>query len=60
MWMVGYWMERGYRPEFLLNLSRSDKNMFTAIAQLNQEEQLEMIKKSFIEAAVFILQKIKG
>ena len=58
--MIGYWMEKGFSPEFLLNLPRSDKNMFTAIAQLNQQEQLELMKQAFIEAAVFILGKMKG
>lgn len=58
--MIGYWMDKGYTPEYLSNLPREDKIMFAAVAKLNQEEQQVLLKKAVTEAAAFIIEKMKG
>lgn len=57
---MGYWMEKGYTYEYLSALPREDKIMLAAVARLNQEEQQENLKKAVIEAAAFIVGKMKG
>ena len=58
--MTGYWMDKGYTPEYLASLTREDKIMFAAVAKLNQEEQQEMFKNAVIDVAAFIMKKVKG
>lgn len=56
---MGYWMNKGYMPEYLATLPREDKIMLAAVARLNQEEQQENMKKAAIEAVAFIMGKMK-
>ena len=44
---IGYWMERGISPEYLLERPRDDMIVLAAIAELNQEE----LRKSFTEGS---------
>lgn len=60
MWTIGYWMNKGYTPEYLATLPREDKIMLAAVARLNQEEQQENLKRAVLEAAAFIMGKMRG
>ena len=51
---------QGVYSEYLATLPREDKIMLAAVARLNQEEQQENLKKAVLEAAAFIMGKMKG
>ena len=36
MWLAGYWMERGYRPEEIFAMPRMEQGIMQAIAELNR------------------------
>ncbi len=38
---VGYWMERGINPEYLLTRTREETVLLAAIAELNMEETVK-------------------
>ena len=38
---VGYWMERGINPEYLLKRTREETVLLAAIAELNMEETVK-------------------
>lgn len=38
---VGYWMERGISPEYLLARTREETVLLAAIAELNMEETVK-------------------
>lgn len=42
---IGYWMERGISPEYLLSRSRDEMIIFAAIAELNDDDRVNMIKQ---------------
>lgn len=45
MQTVGYWMERGVSPEYLLTRTREEMIVFAAIARLNKEEMEKQLKQ---------------
>lgn len=42
---IGYWMERGISPEYLLSCSRDEMIIFAAVAELNNDDRMNMIKQ---------------
>lgn len=45
-------MDRGYRPEEIERLSREERLIYLAMAQLNEEKRVESMKSAFLEALV--------
>ena len=45
MQTVGYWMEKGVNPEYLLTRTRDEMVIFAAIARLNKEETEKQLGK---------------
>ena len=42
---VGYWMERGINPEYLLTRTRDEMVLLAAIAELNMEETVKQSER---------------
>ena len=57
MWLVGYWMGRGHKPEEILKLSPKERTVWQAIAELNTEKRKEELRDAFLEAVSFLLSK---
>ncbi len=57
MWLAGYWMRHGYRPEEILALSPAERSVWQAIAELNREEEREMVRDAVLEAASLLIGK---
>lgn len=57
MWLVGYWMERGHKPEEILELSPGERIVWQEIAELNREQRLEDLRDALIEAVSFLLSR---
>ena len=57
MWLTGYWMERGYRPEEILALSPEERRVWLAIAELNMEQRREQIRDAICEAVSILMPK---
>ena len=55
MWLAGYWMERGYRPEGIFAMSRMEQGIMQAIAELNREQCKEDMRDAFLEALSILL-----
>ena len=61
MWLTGYWMERGFGPEEILALSKEEKSVWQAIAELNREQQKQDMTDAVLEALhLFITGLSKG
>lgn len=58
MWLIGYWMERGYKPEEILALSSEEKNVWQAIAELNTEKRKQDMRDAILEALTIVLTSI--
>ncbi len=58
MWVTGYWMEHGFRPEEILALSSGELTVYQAIAELNQEKSKQDMKEAFVEALVMLLNEM--
>ena len=50
MYLFGYYLDRGYRPEELEKLSREQMLTYLAIAELNEEKQVQLMRRAFQEA----------
>lgn len=50
-------MRYGYRPEEVYALGTAEKRVWQAIAELNKEQEKEMIRDAVIEAALFLFGK---
>ena len=55
MWLAGYWMERGYRPDEVCAMSRMEQGIMQAIAELNREQCKEDMRDAFLEALSIFL-----
>ena len=55
MWLAGYWMERGYRPEEIFAMPRMEQGIMQAIAELNREQCKEDVRDAFLEALSILL-----
>ena len=60
MWLTGYWMERGFKPEEILALSVEERNVWQAIAELNMEKQKQDMRDAILEASIIIINSIPG
>lgn len=60
MWVAGYWMEHGFKPEDILSLSPDELAVYQAIAELNREQKKQDMKEAVIDAAAMILKAING
>lgn len=49
-YLFGYYLDRGYRPQELERLSREEKLTYLAIAELNEEKQVQLMRRAFLEA----------
>lgn len=59
MWVVGYWMEHGFKPEDILSLSPDELAVCQAVAELNREQKRQEIKEAVLEVVEVILKNIK-
>lgn len=59
MWLTGYWMERGFGPEEILALSKEEKSVWQAIAELNREQQKQDMRDAVLEALHLFNRPIK-
>lgn len=50
MWLAGYWMERGYRPEEICALNREERLVYQAIAELNEQKRNEDLEAVMMSA----------
>ena len=57
MWLVGYWMERGHKPDDVLNLSPHERTVLQAIAELNMEQRKDQMRDAILEAVSFLFPK---
>lgn len=57
MWLCGYWMERGFPPERILQLPELERRTWQAIAELNMQQSREQMRDAFLEALSIILPK---
>ena len=61
MELTGYWMERGFGPEEILALSKEEKSVWQAIAELNREQQKQDMRDAVLEALhLFLTGLSKG
>lgn len=61
MWLTGYWMERGFEPEEILALSKEEKSVWQAIAELNREQKKQDMRDAVLEALhLFLTGLSKG
>lgn len=60
MWVMGYWMERGFKPEEILSLTSNELTIYQAVAELNREQRKQDIREAIIEAVEDILKNISG
>ena len=60
MWVAGYWMKYGFKPEEILSLSPGELAVYQAIAELNREQARQDMKETFLEAFTDILKCISG
>lgn len=58
MWLIGYWMERGHSPKVIYSLSREEKAVWQAIAELNQEKQKQDMKDAMIDALCEVIKAL--
>lgn len=58
MWVMGYWMERGFKPEEILSLTPNELTIYQAVAELNREQHRQDIKEAVLEAAEVIAKSI--
>lgn len=58
MWVVGYWMEHGFKPEDILSLTPDELAVYQAVAELNREQRRQDIKEAVLEAAEVIAKSI--
>lgn len=58
MWLTGYWMEHGYRPEEILELSPEERSVWQAIAELNMEKRKQDMKEAVLEAFTEVFKAI--
>lgn len=58
MWLTGYWMERGYKPEEILALSMEERNIWQAIAELNMEKRKQDMRDAVREAFNDVLKTL--
>lgn len=58
MWLMGYWMERGYRPEEILSLSRDERLIYQAVAELNEQKRNEDFEAAMMSAMAGIINRI--
>lgn len=58
MWLTGYWMERGFKPDEIFALSGGEKNVWQAIAELNMEKRKQDMRDAMLEALTIILNSI--
>lgn len=54
MWLVGYWMERGHKPEEILALSPDERTVWQAMAELNTEARKQETRDAILEAVSFL------
>lgn len=57
MWLCGYWMERGFPPERILQLPELERRTWQGIAELNMQQSREQMRDAFLEALSIILPK---
>lgn len=50
-------MERGHKPEEILELSPKERTVWQAIAELNAEQRKEELRDALLEAVSFLLPK---
>ncbi|MDE6994755.1 MAG: chromosome partition protein MukF [Lachnospiraceae bacterium] len=60
MWVAGYWMERGFKPEEILSLPPGELAVWQAIAELNREQARQDMAEAFLEAFTVVLKSISG
>lgn len=60
MWVAGYWMERGFKPEEILSLPPGELAIYHAIAELNREQARQDMKETILEAFADMLKSISG
>lgn len=60
MWVAGYWMERGFKPEEILSLPPGELAVWQAIAELNREQARQDMAEAFLEAFTIVLKSISG
>ncbi len=60
MWVAGYWMERGFKPEEILSLPPGELAVWQAIAELNREQARQDMEEAFLEAFTVVLKNISG
>ena len=51
-------MERGYRPEEILALSAEERNVWQAIAELNEQNRRQEMRDAVLEASDIILRAV--
>lgn len=49
-YLFGYYLDKGYRPQELEQLSRDEMLTYLAIAELNEEKQVQLMRRAFQEA----------
>lgn len=57
MWLAGYWMRHGHKPEEILTLSPAERNVWQAIAELNREEERELVRDAVLEAVSLLVRE---
>lgn len=57
MWLVGYWVDHGHKPEEILSLSAAERSVWQAVAELNREQRREDMRDAILEAVSFIFPK---
>ncbi len=58
MWLIGYWMERGYSPEMILGLSADERAVWQAVAELNEEKRNQDMTDCMMNALTKIVEAI--
>lgn len=56
---MGYYLDRGYRPEEILSLGREEKKVYLAIAELNEKKRIQGMERAFEDALVHVINKLR-
>ncbi len=56
-YLLGYYLDRGFRPEEILSLGREERVTYLAIAELNEQKRMEDMERAFENAMIHVLNQ---
>lgn len=57
---MGYYLDRGYRPEEILAMDRTERVTYLAVAELNEQKRIKDMETAFENALIHVLNQWLG